>query len=237
MNSFFSLFFKVNSRIITRTVSFVTKLYSDWKAMENPWYQFVCMFLLLLLSVPATLVYLAIILLVNLVLIVKQLVEYWFQPSPVQNNLSEIYPDTFIANLLCNILEKNFRIFNIIPPQNVESILPVRYPYRQSINGFSYYRFVVQHNDVENSDFSNMIELLNLKITQYLQANCYNLQTLFNGIPVIYVFNMEHCRFHQSHYAISIMLIDSDEKVKYINSLINQRKEIVPVPAMTDEDF
>ena len=158
----------------------------------------------------------------------------YFQPK---QPLSQIYSQAYITEVVCKILQNNAKELGIVSPSSIVDILPTQYPVLRIENGFGYYNFIVQCTTSIDEDLEGMQTLLDLKISQFLQAYCSNYQILYNDIPVIKVFRVTNCLYHANCLSVCIMLIDSDEKYNYIRHLAVKARNLAVSMTPKDEDF
>ena len=171
-----------------------------------------------------------------LLFLTKQLVIKIINLNTVSIDLSSIYNQDFISEILCGILIEAYRELGITAPVSIKDILPVKHTLLQYENGFSYYRFIVHHPPTENVDLVFISDFLNLKLCQYLQVHCSNYQILYNDMPVLKVFRVNESLQHPNCYEICLMLIDTDAKYNYLNSLEIQKNNGFST-TLSDEDF
>lgn len=178
-----------------------------------------------------------IILLVFIFLIVKRFVKeciaYYMK---LCNSLTGIYTEYFVSEILFGILKDNAGILEVIPPISISDIIPVHHKLTQIENSFPYYHFIVQHQNNENYDFSDAMNLLNLKLSQYLQMYCNNYPITYAEEQVLKVFRITESSLHPRCYSIYLMVIDSNEKLAYLRSL-DIAKGTQTTVTLDDEEF
>jgi len=154
--------------------------------------------------------------------------------------LSTIYSMNCISEMLFDVLSENSKELRIDKPNNLRDLMPVDDILPQSKNGLNYFRYIVHHPiDTEDSavSVSDVKELLNLKLSQYLQAHYYNCTITYEGIPVLYVFRVAESSRHAHCYDICIMLVDSPEKVCYLRLLEQSGRTFTVPQQLNDKDF
>lgn len=139
-----------------------------------------------------------------------------------KNQLTNIYSEHFVANLFCYILKSSANELPIVKPSVISDIIPVRETVFQIENSFSFYRFICHYTDNDCDDFSTILNLLDLKISQYLQGRCYMYQITYNEFPVVKIFRVSESLYQQGCYAFDLMIVDCEEKYTYIKSLENR---------------
>ena len=154
-----------------------------------------------------------------------------------ERKLAVIYNINVVENILYKILKENDLALDIIKPNDIGDILPVKYTVLQEENAFQYYKLIIRHPSDTDMELHEFEELLNVKLSQYLQSHYYNYPITYKGMPVLYVFRVEECAYHTSYYAVSIMVIDSVDKINYIHLLTNENRNINTIPSVNDEDF
>ena len=157
--------------------------------------------------------------------------------STIKIPLSMIYTPECIKELMCTLLQENYKELGIHKPTQIKDILPVKHPLPQMENGFSYYRFIVSHPiNTEEPEF-DLAELLNLKLSQHLQVHFSNCQILYEDVPVLTVFRISESLHHPQCYDINVMLIDSTEKINFLKSLDALKIETDVPQQLTDKEF
>lgn len=152
-----------------------------------------------------------------------------------KNQLTNIYSEHFVANLFCYILKNNASELPIVKPSVINDIIPVRETVFQIENSFSFYRFICRYTDNDCDDFSTILNLLDLKISQYLQGRCYMYQITYNEFPVVKIFRVSESLYQQGCYAFDLMVVDCEEKYTYIKSLENSDSDANIT--INDKDF
>lgn len=157
--------------------------------------------------------------------------------STIEIPLSMIYTPECIKELICTLLQENYKELGIHKPTQIKDILPVKHPLPQMENGFSFYRFIVSHPiNTEEPEF-DLAELLNLKLSQHLQVHFSNCQILYEDVPVLTVFRISESLHHPQCYDINVMLVDSTEKINFLNSLDALKIEVDVPQQLTDKEF
>lgn len=150
--------------------------------------------------------------------------------------LANTYTKEWVADMLWNILAINWKPLEITRPAAVCDILPTQKPVVQMENGFPTYYFICQHPSGTAANIDGIQKILQMKIGQYLQCHCYNLQTYFLDMPVIHVLRVTEDGYHYGCYGIYLMLVDNNHKYGYAKNLGKDRF-IGTNGNIYDEDF
>ncbi len=215
----------------------INNFISTFQGLHHWYERFVCC----LVSIPMLMtVILFIPLIILLVFIfmmakrfIKECISYYMK---LCNSLTNIYTERFVSEILFRILEDNAGILEIVTPKSISDIIPVKHLLTQEENTFPFYHFIVQHQNSENYDFSDAMNLLNLKLSQYLQMYCNNYPITYAEEQVLKVFRITESSLHPRCYSIYLMVIDSNEKLAYLRSLDIAKGTQTTVP-LDDEEF
>lgn len=226
--------------------------YADWvhEEFENPWIMFLITILFsagftLYLGISITL--LACLLILVLTHPVYKVLKYLFTLLAWQTkqkakkiylaktSLTNIYSESLVANILCTILRNNAKELEIVRPSIVDDIIPTKETVSQIENSFLFYRYICQYIDIESSDQHHMTELLDLKISQFLQAHYYIYQITYKDMSVIKIFRISESLHHRGCYSFDIMIVDNEEKYNYCKNLTETTDK--PNDIKNDKDF
>lgn len=146
----------------------------------------------------------------------------------------------YARDILFRVLISCAVMLDIVKPNSVEDITPVKYFVVQNINRLNFYRFIVRKKPDAKQDYEAMMEILNLKIAQNLEGGYPNISTPFyRGLPYYVVIDVNEDAYHYGCLYIDIMPIIDDGYYNHVmerqRKRIANKEEALSIP--TDEDF
>lgn len=207
---------------------------------EEPLVGIILLFLIIPLSIGGYFLFLLAILVILIYGTFRTIYATLQQLTTLSSTLSVTYTPECISEMLFHILKENSSGLYIDKPTQIGDLFPVSHPLIQEENGLQYYRFIAHHpTDSEELpvSLSDLLELLNLKLSQHLQMHFNNYRIVYEGIPVVKVFRVAESPFHAHCYDICTMLVDSPEKVSYLHSLESTKHKIDMPQQPQDRDF
>lgn len=165
--------------------------------------------------------------------IIFQMIAKWITANQANQEQRQVQIRNLAFNIremLCQILQENAQALEIVKPVTVEDITPTKENVYQELKGYPYFQFIVQKAQNAEYDKKVIMDLLNIKIRQYVNRvygnDCANPQ----------IFAVEDDMYHSGFILLKIMYMDSKEKVDIINEFL-QKKADDRVQDLCDEDF